>query len=186
MTAPTLQRKRGRPAPRRLPKSRVAAKAVSVTAQRDPARAYPHLDALAALLAADSRIIRWNAIQNIALLAPVDTARKLDAHLDAYLGLITGGNLVSAANAIPGCARIARARPDLLERILRALLRTQTATYETPECRNVALGHVLSTLSELGPDVCRRRDVADFILRQRANTRAAVARRATRLAAQTA
>ncbi len=45
-----------------------AGKALSVTAAKDPARVYPHFDALAALLASDSKIVRWNALQIIASL----------------------------------------------------------------------------------------------------------------------
>lgn len=189
-----------RPAPRALPPARVAAavatmsapsgtarfgagKVLCVTAAKDPVRVYPHFDAFAALLNSDSKVVRWNALQIIAALTPADSARKIDALLDTYLAFIAGGNLISAANAIGGAGRIAACRPDLLDRIIPALLATERATYETDECRNVALGHVLRVVADLGPAVCNRPDVAAFIRRQQANPRAPVARHAKRLAA---
>lgn len=184
-----------RPAARMLPESRVAAavrtmseptgtarfaagKALCVTAEKDPGRVYAHFDAIAALLDSDCKIVRWNALQTLARLAPADVDRKLDGVLDAYLAPIRGDNLISAANAIQGAGRIGAARSDLLERVLPAILSVENARYETAECRNVALGHVLSVLAELGPEVCRRPEVANLIRRQQTNTRAAVARKA--------
>ena len=160
-----------------------AGKALAVTAAKDPHRVYPHFDVIAALLASDSKIVRWNAMQIIAPLAAVDTAHKVDAVLDTYLAFIRGHNLISAANAIGGAGQIALARPDLLDRILPAILAVERATYETPECRNVAIGQVLDALQKLWPSVRGRPEVAAFIHRQQTNTRAAVARRADRMAA---
>lgn len=161
-----------------------AGKALCVTAEKDPGRVYPHFDAIAALLRSDSKIVCWNALRIIGSLAPVDAGGKLDALLDAYLAFIRGGNLISAANAIQGAGRIARCRTDLRERIIPAILKVEHATYETPECRNVAIGHTLDVLAALGPGVCRRPEVAAFVRRQMKNTRAAVARRAERMAAK--
>lgn len=160
-----------------------AGKALALTAARDPRRVYPYFDVVAALLESESKIIRWNAIQIIASLAQADSDRKLDALLDTYLAFIRGGNLISAANAIQGAGRIVRGRPDLLGRIIPAILGVERATYETAECRNVAVGQVLGVLSELWSSVCRRPDVAKFVRRQKTNTRAAVARQAERMAA---
>jgi hypothetical protein len=160
-----------------------AGKALCVTAEKDPGRVYPHFAAIAALLASDSKIVRWNSIRALAALAPVDSDRKLEAVLDAYLAFIRGSNLVSAANALRGAGKIAISRPDLLDRVLPPILGVEGATYETPECRNVAIGQALEALRELWRSVRRRPAVAQFVRRQRSNPRAAVARRAARLAA---
>ena len=160
-----------------------AGKALSVTAEKDPSRIYPHFDAIAALLQSDCKIVRWNAMAILAALAPVDRDGKLESLLDTYLAFIGGHNLISAANTIRAAGKIGLARPHLLDRIVPAVLAVEAAVYETPECRNVAIGHVLDTFSELGPGVCRRTEVAEFIRRQRTNTRDAVARRAERMAA---
>jgi hypothetical protein len=110
-----------------------AGKQLAVTAEKDPARVYPHFDALAALLDSDSKVVRWNALQIVARLAPADIEHKVDAQLDTVLAPIHGDNLISAANAIQGAGRIAQARPALLDRILPALLSVEHATYATPD-----------------------------------------------------
>lgn len=163
-----------------------AGKALAGTAGKDPARVYPHLDAIAALLKSSSKVVRWNALQIIAALAPADDEHKLDAHLETYLAFIRGDSLISAANAIQGAGKIAQGRPDLLGRIVSALLEVESASYETTECRNVAIGHTLDALRGLGPDVCRRPEVAAFVRRQRSNTRASVSRCAERMATELA
>jgi len=170
-----------------------AGKALVASARQDPARVYPHFAAFVPLLAGASKVVRWNALQILAALAPADTAHQLDAHLDTYLSFITGGNLVSAANAIQGAGLIAQARPDLAARIIPAILAVESATYDTAECRNVAIGHALDIFaaldaaavardpSEFSTRVLVRADVVAFILRQQANTRPAVARQARQM-----
>lgn len=160
-----------------------AGKALSVTAEKEPGRVYPHFREIAALLESESKIVRWNAMQILPLLAPVDTRRRLDTFVDTYLALIRGSNLVSAANAIRGLGLIALSRSDLVDRIVSGILAVERATYETPECRNVAIGQALDAFRQLGSGVCGRADVAAFVGRQRSNSRAAVARRAARMAA---
>lgn len=163
-----------------------AGKALCQTAERDPQRVYPHIERLAALLDSESKIIRWVAIRALGLLAAADSQHRLDRYLDTYLRLVTGCELIAAANAIQGAGLIAKARPDLRERVIDTLLSVERARYETPECRNVAIGKVLAVLREFGPAARRRPDVARFIQRQRRNSRAAVARLAERIHAESA
>jgi hypothetical protein len=61
--------------------------------------------------------------------------------------------------------------------------RVRQATYETPQCRNVAIGHALDALRRLWAQVRARPDVAAFVRDQVSNTRPAVARRARELTA---
>lgn len=158
-----------------------AGKALVVTAEKSPERVYPYFDAIAGLLAGECKIVRWNALQVISRLAAVDKDGKVEGVLDAYLGFVHGGNLISAANAIDGAARITLAQPQLLERVLPVLLGVEKETYETPECRNVAIGHVLTALGELWPMVQGRADVVAFVRRQESNTRAAVVKKAKQM-----
>jgi hypothetical protein len=162
----------------------VAGKALVATAEKDPARVYPHFDAVAALLAGDSKIVRWNAMQILARVAPADKDGKMEGVLDGYLAFIHGGNLVSAANAIQGAALITLAKPHVLDRTLPAILGVESEKYETPECRNVAIGHALDALTKLWPLVRSRPEVAVFVRGQQINTRAAVARKAKQMAAE--
>jgi hypothetical protein len=159
-----------------------AGKALTATAQRDPPRVYPHFEALAALLDSNSQVVRWNALQILGALAGVDEDRQIDALLARILDFMTAGKLITAANAIGCAAEIGRARSDLLDRIVTRMLAVENTTYDTPECRNVAIGHVLNALRQLWPNVHGRADVAAFVRRQQANPRPKVARSAAELA----
>ena len=160
-----------------------AGKALIATAQEDPSRVYPHFEAVAALLGCENKIVRWGAMRILASLARADQPGKLDGLLDAYLAFIRGSNMISAANAIVGSATIALARPHLLDRIVGAILEVRQATYETPECRNVAIGHALDALRRLWAQVRARPDVAAFVRDHVSNTRPAVARKTRKLTA---
>ncbi|MCC7292210.1 MAG: hypothetical protein IT449_09145 [Phycisphaerales bacterium] len=155
-----------------------AGKALSVTAAKDPRRVYPHFDAIAELMQSDCKLVRWNAMQILTRLAAADEDHKLDAIVGELLAMIRGENLISAANAIRALGSIALHRPDLHDRIIRGILPVEVATYETPECRNVAIGGALNVLKDLGASAMQRDDVAAFVRRQCDNTRGAVARRA--------
>ncbi len=158
-----------------------AGKSLIATAEKYPFRVYPHFAALAALLGTESKIIRWNVQRILAALARVDVRNKIPGILDAYLAFIRGPNMISAANAIVGAGLIAQARPDLLPRIVPAMLHVEQATYETAECRNVAIAHVLDALAALWPAVGSDAAVRGFVERQKANTRPAAASRARAL-----
>lgn len=162
-----------------------AGKALCVTAEADPARVYPHVDAIVPLMRSDSKIVRWTAIRLLGALAPADGACRLETILGEYLAIIHSGDLISAVNVIQGAVRIAKSRPDLRDRILGQLLSVERATYKSAECRNVAIQKTLEALLELGPVVCGQRDVAAFVDRQRANPRAAAARCAAKIQALT-
>lgn len=161
-----------------------AGKALCVTAEKDPARVYPFWDDVAGLIHSESKVVRWNAIRILSLLTAVDEDHKIDGMLDPYLAPILGDNLITACNVIQGAGRIATSRSDLLDRVIPALLAVEGATYATPECRNVAIGHVLDVLVGLPRDVTRRPDCAEFIRRQRTNPRAAVAKKALQMFAE--
>jgi hypothetical protein len=158
-----------------------AGRQVIATAEKSPDRVYPQFDAIASLLDGPCTIIRWNALRILSHLAAVDSAGKIPAFLDKYLGYIRDGSLITAGTAIAGAGRILASRPDLLDRILPALLNVETATFPTPKCRHVAMGHTLDALAANWPAVHTHPAVQALVRRHLKNPRPAVARRAARL-----
>ena len=67
--------------------------------------------------------------------------------------------------------------PGLLP-FIKALLKVEDATYQTPECRNVALGHVITAFDQLFDQITRKRAVLQLVTRQLANRRAATRKKA--------
>ena len=155
-----------------------ASKALRILSERVPELIYPHFDFFAAMLSHDNRILQWNATLTLANLARVDREGKIEAILDRYLDLISGPNLISAANAMRGAAIIGVAQPHLVKRIVTRIMRTERADYATPECRNVAIGHALKALEELVDLLPDRRTVRLFAARQLGNRRPATSAKA--------
>lgn len=104
--------------------------------ERESERIIPMLDS-------DSSVLRWNATRILGNLACTDATGWVELVLERYLEPITGHELIAAANAIIGSAGIAAAKPHLTDRVAAELLKVESARYGTPECRNVALGHVV-------------------------------------------
>jgi hypothetical protein len=91
--------------------------------------------------------------------------------------------MVAAATTIGGAVRIARAKPSMTGRIVREILKVETAKYElhgnpSPECRNVACGHAIDAIDALYEGIERKQTVIRFVERQRRNSRPAIRRKA--------
>ena len=155
-----------------------SSKALRILSERLPEVIYPHFDFFAALLNHDNHILQWNATLTLANLARVDREGKIEAILDRYLDLISGPNMITAANAIRGAAIIGVAQPNLVKRIVTRIMRVERAEYATPECRNVAIGHALKALEELAGLLPDRRTVRLFAARQLGNPRPATSAKA--------
>lgn len=149
----------------------------------DPASLYPEFATIAGLLDGTSNVLVWNALLAIGNLARVDAAHKVDALLPKIVAMACRSDLVTSSNAIKALGVIGAARLELAEEITAALLSVELVDYTnkghpSPECGNVAIGHVLNALDRLRPGVRAAQAVADFISRQLKNPRPAVARHA--------
>ncbi len=155
-----------------------AARSLRVLAAAAPDLLYPHYEFFVAQLGASNQILRWNAIRALALLTPADQNRKLDAVLERYLSPINGPDMIAAATVIEGAAVIALARPDLADRLARAILSVRRANYKTSECRNVAIGHAIAAFDRFYTLLGEKRRVLAFVRRQLDNTRPATRKKA--------
>lgn len=155
-----------------------AARSLLTTARSDPASLYSHVEDFTRLLDSENRILKWTAIDVIGFLACVDTGKKvysLDGRLSSFL---SAGNLITANHAISALAAFAAAYPERRDAIARELLQVEQCTYDTEECRNIALGKVIEALQPLFPTLRDRKAVLEFALRQTRNSRNATARKA--------
>jgi hypothetical protein len=148
--------------------------------ERKPALLYPYWDRLVALLGDENTILKWGAIRTVANLASVDADHRFEAHFEQYFEPIPGPVMITAANVIHGGARIARAKPHLADRIAREVLKVQRASYQTEECRNVAIGHAVEAFDEFFDLIQEKKPVLRFVGKQLENTRNAVRKKAER------
>lgn len=155
-----------------------SSKALRMASQESPELVYPHFDRFVKLLSGDNTIQRWNAIWTIGHLAAADRGNRIEKILRRFLAPISGPELVGAANTIRAAAEIALAKPHLADPIARAILKVERASYATPECRNVAIGHAILSLDRFFPLIERKHKVMVFIERQLRNPRPATRRKA--------
>jgi hypothetical protein len=157
-----------------------SSKALRLASRQSPASLYPHFNRFASLLAGDNTILRWNATRTLGYLAAADCDGQLEKIFARFFAPIRGHEMIGAANTIAAGADIALAQPRLADRISRELLKVETATYATPECRNVAVGHAIRALGRFFGLLKRRAPVLAFIRRQLNNPRQATRRHAER------
>ena len=86
--------------------------------------------------------------------------------------------MITAANVIGSAAKIALAKPELVDKIARQILKVEKAEYQTAECRNVAIGHAIKSLDQFFDHVSQQQAVVKFVRRQLTNRRNAVRKKA--------
>jgi hypothetical protein len=169
------------------PKPRIrygAAKALRQCSVETPQQLYPHFDRFVELADGENTILRWTSQRILGNLAAADRDGRCDAVLDRFLAPILRHQLIDASNTIASAGQMARAQPHLADRIAAQFLKVSRATYATPECRNVAIGHALRELNGFLQHVSNRRQVLAFARRQLDNPRAPTRRCAERLLAR--
>jgi len=154
------------------------AKILRITSEKEPKILYPRCDFFVGLLDSDSTFLKWDAIHILANLAAVDSEDKFEGIFDKYFAPIPGPVLITAANVIGGAARIALAKPKLTEKIGKELLKVEKAEYQTIECRNIALGHVIKSFDQFFDQIKNKEPVVELIKKQLENTRNGTRKRA--------
>ena len=154
------------------------AKALRLLSEQDPEVLYPHFDFFVRMLDHENKIFQWDAAFVLSHLARVDADDKFAAVFDKYFSPIPGPVMITAANVIQGGARIARAKLHWADRIAAQVLKVAKARYQTPECRNVAIGHAILALGDMLPLLRRPAPIVQFVRRQTRNPRPATRKKA--------
>jgi len=157
-----------------------SAKSLRLLSEQSPDRLYPHFELFFGLFEGDNTILRWGSTRILGNLAAVDREGKLDAAFDRFFTPVLGREMIGAANVIAAAAQIALAKPQFADRISAEILKVERASYRTPECRNVAIGHALQSLDRFFPHVTQPGPVIEFVQRQLTNPRPATRRKAER------
>jgi hypothetical protein len=153
-------------------------KVLRLVSEQKPAVLYPNLDLIIGLLDSDNTFLKWDAARIVGNLAAVDSRKRIERILDHYLQPIRGDVMITAANVIGSAAKIALAKPELADKIARQILKVEKAEYQTAECRNVAIGHAITSLGQFFDHVSRKQAVMKFVRRQLTNRRHAVREKA--------
>jgi hypothetical protein len=157
-----------------------AKKAIAIS-KEGPSELYPDFDFFIELLNSENQIIKWTAIQVIGNLSKVDKKKKVDKLLPRLIGFLNCGKMITANNTILALSEIALNKPKNQEMIFKEFIKVEHYNYDTLECRNVALGKVVSALGKFKDEIKDRKDILEFLERQTNNTRASVKKRAIKL-----
>lgn len=146
------------------------AKALRYISEKDCGLLLPFRGELNRLLDSDNQILRWNGLRimgNIATHARPNVAAEILADL---IAVMRGKSLIAAANAIEALPAIAHAHPTTAPRIVDDLVRIEKASFATPECTNIAIGHAILALAQI-PAARSQKGVTAFVERQLHNRR---------------
>ncbi len=116
------------------------AKVLMDLSEEQPQKLYPYMDSFIALLDSKYRILVWNAMAIIANLVRVDRDKKFDAVFSKYYGFLNDPYMVTVANVVGNSCKIALAKPYLVQKITRELLKVEniaTTPHLTAECKRV-------------------------------------------------
>jgi hypothetical protein len=160
-----------------------AEKVLRAVSERRPDLLYPYFADFVRLLDVENSFIKWGVIRTVANLSAADTDNRIASVFRKFFAPLTGPDMVTAVTIIGGGAIMARAKPAMTNRIVKEILKVETAAYElhgvpSPECRNVACGQAIDALDTLCEGIARKKPVIDFVRRQLRSTRPAVRRKA--------
>jgi len=139
-----------------------------------PEQLYPHMDFFVKLLDSRYRILTWNVMAIIANLTEVDTENVFDSIFDKYYRFIDDDYMVTVANVVGNSGKIALAKPYLVQKITRELLRVEkihTSPHLTEECKMVIAEKAIKSFDTFFHLVQDKNLVLSFVRRQLASTR---------------
>ena len=149
--------------------------------ETDPEEIYPYMNSFIELLHSKYRILVWNGTAIIANLARVDKEKKLDRIFDEYYALLNDEYLVTVANAISNSAKIALAKPYLIQRITGELLKTEnlkTTPHLTEECKRVLAEKTIDCFSQFFDKIENKEKVISYAAKCRNSSRKTLKKKA--------
>ena len=157
------------------------AKVLMDMSEKYPEILYPYIVNFIVLLKSKYRILTWNAIAIIANLTRVDRDRKFDAIFDQYYGFLNDEYMVTVANVVGNSAKIALARPHLVQRITSELLKVENiklTPHLTAECKRVIIEHAVKSLDVFFEKIEAKELVLSFVRKQLCSTRTSLRKEA--------
>lgn len=150
------------------------AKILRTLSEEVPEKLYSKMDFFIELLDSDEKILTWNAMDILANLAKVDTEEKFDNIFRKYYGFLSDEVMITVAHVVDNSGKIARAKPNLTQRITDELLRIEKIPLKphlTQECKNILMGKTIVAFGKYFDQIENKDDVISFVKRQLHNRR---------------
>jgi hypothetical protein len=145
------------------------AKVLMDLSEKHPKKLYPFIDSFIELLDSKYRILTWNAMAIIANLAKVDKDNKIDSIFEKYYSFLNDEYMVTVANVVGNSAKIASAKPYMINKITDELLKVENISltpHLTEECRRVIIEKAVRFFSSFFDKIEQREKVVSFAKRQ--------------------
>jgi hypothetical protein len=144
--------------------------------EKHPQKLYPYMDKFIKLLGSKYRILNWNAIFIIANLAQVDDKQKFDSIFDKYFSLLNNDYMVTVANVVINAGKIALAKPYLMGKITKELLKVEDigiTPHLTEECKRVIIEKTIQSFNQFfdKSEDAAKVEVYAFVKRQLGSSR---------------
>lgn len=154
------------------------AKILRIVSEKDPEELYHYFDSFRELINSKNSIIKWNAMDIVANLATVDSRNRFDAIFEDFYSFLSEGSLVTSAHVVDNSGKIARAKPNLRDRITEELLQVERIPLPTEECRNILKGKLIAAFCQYFDGAKNKDMIASFVRSQLNNTRKSTKKRA--------
>ena len=139
-----------------------------------PDRLYSYMDFFINLLRSNYRILTWQAMFIIANLTKVDEKKKFDAAFDTYYSFLNDDYMVTVANVVGHSGKIACAKPYLIPRITKELLkveRIKTTPHLTEECKKVIIENTIHSFDMFFSQIENKDEVITFVKKHTTSSR---------------
>ena len=149
--------------------------------KENPALLYPHFDRFITLLTINNNIIKWMAIDVIGYMSSIDKENKIGPFIPTLIKHLHGGHLITCNHAISTLGLIARYKPQYRAKIVPELLSISRDTFDNEECKNIAIGKTIDTITPIITEINADKTVLDFVKKATKNTRNATSKKAIKL-----
>jgi len=139
-----------------------------------PDKLYPHMDFFIKLLGSRYRILTWQAMFIIANLTKVDKNKKFDSIFDRYYSFINDEYMVTVANVVGHSGKIALAKPHLIPKITKELLKVdniKTTPHLTDECKKVIAEKAIQSIDMFFSQIENKDEVTRFVKKHTTSSR---------------
>lgn len=161
-------------------------KIIRQLSESHPEMLYPYFECMARLWESENSFIQWGFILSVPNLVRVDVENKWEKVHEAYLALLKSDALVTCGNAVAGVWKILQKYPQYEKDILDILLNIDRQLFlhkgeVSPECVNVAKGHILDCFAKIYPVSSYKDEMRAFAQANLDNPRTAVRQNAQKL-----
>jgi len=147
----------------------------------NPELLYDHFDDWSKMMTSSNNVLKWTGIDIIGYLSTIDKDNRTDSIIEVLIDLLHGGHLITCNHAIFALGKIAEYKPEQRKKIIEEFLKIQNDKFDTPECKNIAIGKVIDAIKPFTNEIENTKVVIDFIRAATESERSSTKKKATQL-----